>query len=528
MEMERKKISLKNSRRIACLAVLISVFADVSCTKDTLVEQQASVDTVLARFESDHSRTMMDQTLNPVLRWNAGDRISLFGSAVNECYRFTGKDGDAEGSYEHESGSTGMMTAIPVLYAYYPYAESNSITDSGISVNLPWGQSYRAESFGPGAAPMISMAQKVDVPVFEFKPLCGYLNIKLWNASGARVKSVAITAGNGVGIAGPASAYYNGTDAPVLTMGPGAGDEVVLDCGSGVALGKTAATATSFWIVLPPVTLGGGFTIKVTSVDGKVFEKTTTKSRTIQRNVTNSMAPLECTFASSQGEETYGSFWKYVIRNYDTDKDGVMSDSEIAAVKQIDVSGQSFDSLAGLERLVELETLNIANQPVATVDITANRKLIWVYAVGCTNLSQIVVNTLTAGPSIMVSRETNLKHGEDLSAIPARGKALFIPGTSKAYRFAIDFKTSYMGGKDATSMSLAQAKYLVSKYDTFEAMLDLANLSGYKTRVLVTSETYTDYSNGGVIKIWTYTLQGTYKLEALSYIGSYLKLMSVD
>lgn len=75
-----------------------------------------------------------------------------------------------------------------------------------------------------------------------------------------------------------------------------AGNSVTLDCGEGVELGTSASSATVFWIALPPVAMEKGFSLSVTNTDGGVFQKSTSKSRTITRNVYNTMGAVECEF----------------------------------------------------------------------------------------------------------------------------------------------------------------------------------------------------------------------------------------
>ena len=243
------------------------------------------------------TKTSIDQTLNPMIRWSAGDEISVFASSVNEEYSYIGEDGSASGSFEHKSGTTGMLT-YNSIYAVYPYSASNSISDEGLVIEFPTTQTYAANSFGPGAAPMVAVCAASDEPSFNFKPLCGYLKLKLWNSEGKSVRSIALTANGSSKIAGNATVVYNGTSEPTVTMASDATSKVVLDCGTdGVTLGTSASAATVFWITLPPVTMNTGFTVTVTATDGTAIQKATTPSRTITRNTINSMAAFECNFA---------------------------------------------------------------------------------------------------------------------------------------------------------------------------------------------------------------------------------------
>ena len=56
------------------------------------------------------------------LRWNAGDRISLFNKTTdNQEFVFTGETGDATGEFRQvDNGGTPTGGAIPYVIAVYP------------------------------------------------------------------------------------------------------------------------------------------------------------------------------------------------------------------------------------------------------------------------------------------------------------------------------------------------------------------------------------------------------------------------
>ena len=58
------------------------------------------------------------------------------------------------------------------------------------------------------------------------------------------------------------------------------------------------------------------------------------------------------------------NFRSYVSSNFDSDSDGVLSDSEIAAATSIDVSGQGVSSLKGIEHFTALTTLYCQNNQI--------------------------------------------------------------------------------------------------------------------------------------------------------------------
>lgn len=79
---------------------------------------------------------------------------------------------------------------------------------------------------------------------------------------------------------------------PSAMLANDATNEVFLVCDTPVALGATAEESTDFWFVIPPMTFSKGFTISVIQASGGVFEKSTSKSITIERNKLTKMSPI--------------------------------------------------------------------------------------------------------------------------------------------------------------------------------------------------------------------------------------------
>ena len=286
----------------AAMMMLAAAFAMASCAKDEQEEPATGAvryETVQAtagekiQAEITDTKTSIDVSLDPMIRWQTRDQISVFASSANECFEFAGADGDANGSFDHVSGQTGLDT-YSKIYAIYPYSASNSVGSQGLGVTFPSTQTYAENTFGPGAAVMVAAAPAAEIPLFEFRNAGGFLKLVLWSSQETTISKIEFAANNGEAIAGSASVNYTGASDPVVTMASGGSSTVTMDCAGGVTLGTTAESATTFWFALPPVTMAGGFTITVTSTEGMVFTKSTTKSRTITRNTINSMAPIEC------------------------------------------------------------------------------------------------------------------------------------------------------------------------------------------------------------------------------------------
>lgn len=238
------------------------------------------------------------------LRWHAADEIAVFfGNTLNSQYMFAGETGDNSGTFSPIlSNELGTGNSLDAIYAVYPYDKTARITDQGvISLTLPATQSYAENSFGKGANTMIAVTKSTKDTFLPFKNACGYLTLKLYNANGAKLRSVEIKGNAGEKIAGAATATIEYGGAPALVMGEAATTSVTLDCGEqGIELGASADAATELWIALPATTFASGITITATDTKGITFEKSTSKTVDITRNDIQPMAALEAKFEEEE------------------------------------------------------------------------------------------------------------------------------------------------------------------------------------------------------------------------------------
>jgi hypothetical protein len=74
-----------------------------------------------------------------------------------------------------------------------------------------------------------------------------------------------------------------------------------------------------------------------------------------------------------------GNFRNYISNTIDTDRNGMLDQSEIAATTQIDVSSKSIGSLTGISYFKELVTLYCSSNNLTTLDLSSNTSLNGVY-----------------------------------------------------------------------------------------------------------------------------------------------------
>lgn len=255
-------------------------------------------DILYAEFGEEDMRTYLEQ--DKYLRWSAGDEISFFPVTSNVRYRFMGETGANSGVFEEVTSGAISGDALDNCYAVYPYAEGTTISSDGvISFMLPAVQYYQPSSFGLGANTMVAVTANADDNVLRFKNACGYLKLKLY-ADNATVKSIELKGNKGEKLAGSATITAEYGANPVVTMSSGATTAIKLDCGNGVKLSSNADQPTTFLFVIPTITFAEGFTMSVTDVDGKVYEKATKKEFAIERNMIQPMAALKAEFKATK------------------------------------------------------------------------------------------------------------------------------------------------------------------------------------------------------------------------------------
>ena len=280
-------------KRFVASALMVTIIG--ACSTREIDFQTASKADVqfYASFEQpaeDGTRVYANEDL--LLRWTADDRVSIFNQfTYNQQYQFIGETGDYEGGFSKVDNPEFMTgDEIPHVISVYPFQRQTRVSeDEVITFALPSEQSYAQNSFGLGANTMVSVSSGNRL---KYRNVGGYLVVSLYGG-GPFVSSITLKGNNGEKIAGKASITMPLNGTPAVTMANDATTEITLTCETPVPIGATAEDPTRFWFVVPPVTFEKGFTITIKDDMGRVFQKKTTKSITIERNSLSKMAPIE-------------------------------------------------------------------------------------------------------------------------------------------------------------------------------------------------------------------------------------------
>ena len=216
--------------------------------------------------------------------WTSGDQLAVYVDGINapDKYMLFGGAGTEKGSF------SGTVTGSRYV-ALYPYSDrtEEGLEGETLHMKLPTEQAYVKGSFGEGSFPMIAVSQ--DAASLSFQNLCAVLKISMTGT--VAVQAVHFTANDpDLPVAGPATVRTDFSTAPELIMDKGGERTVTLRC---VSVPLDAETPTDFFIVIPPGTYKGGFTLEVETFSGK-FEKKITSDVTFARSQFRHIAPFAC------------------------------------------------------------------------------------------------------------------------------------------------------------------------------------------------------------------------------------------
>ena len=291
----KKKLFLQS---FICLLAVSCTVEEIGDIAPTALEEH---EVFYARIESSKTDTRVHLDENIKILWDAEDQISIFNkSTLNQQYEFRGEDDENSGTFQWVSSDYfGVGNDLVYVCAVYPYQESTSISNSNVlTLNLPAEQTYREESFGPGANTMVTTT---DNHLLVFKNVGGYLALKFYGGNSDQkvsVKSIRLVGNNGEPLSGEATVQLPYDTAPEIKMASTAGKTILLNCEEPVELGTTREDPTIFWMVVPPTDFTDGFTLLVTDTNDDVFIKETHVHLTIDRNNVLRIAPIQVDFNS--------------------------------------------------------------------------------------------------------------------------------------------------------------------------------------------------------------------------------------
>ena len=139
------------------------------------------------------------------------------------------------------------------------------------------------------------------------------------------------------------------------------------------------------------------------------------------------------------------SFRGYIAENADTDKDGLLSESEIAGVTGIDVSDMGIQDLRGIGYFTALQSLDCSDNELTSLDLSANTALQTLSAGG--NRLDIVLDESNAF-DVSSLPGFNMAKASDWTGCTRMGNKLTFTQQEVTYAYA----TGYSGSAEDASL----------------------------------------------------------------------------
>ena len=282
-------IIMRNRLASAALAVLALCACQEESLNISIPEAERFTASIDENYSGAPTRTSLDGEGNVL--WTKGDQVSVFSaSTINEQYQVS--DASAgKASAELSRVSTGSSYVaggeIGNNVAFYPYSSGVAIAQSGSDyvlsgITLPATQAYAESSFANVAFPMASVTASTSDKNLKFKNILG--GIKLRIKGTASIASISVSGNAGEILCGSADVTVSSSEVPSIALSDASATTVTLDCGTaGVQL--NSATATTFIIALPPVTMASGFTVTIKDIYGNQMQKPGAKSEITRSNL---------------------------------------------------------------------------------------------------------------------------------------------------------------------------------------------------------------------------------------------------
>ena len=215
--------------------------------------------------------------------WSGDEEIAVYvdGLESPDKYKLVEGSGSVSGVF---SGTVYGKDKV----ALYPYADKGEegLKDNSLNLVLPSVQPYREGTFAEGVFPMVAVSSTDEL---SFKNLCSVLRISMTGE--VAVQSIKFTAHDSwMAVSGKAAVRTDFADGPELVMSEEGSNEVSLDC---KYVPLDSSEATEFFIVIPPGTYRGGFSIEIKTFSGTVT-RSTDADIVFKRSQVRSIPSFEC------------------------------------------------------------------------------------------------------------------------------------------------------------------------------------------------------------------------------------------
>lgn len=368
---------------------------------------------VVASADNTSSRTTL--AADGTLAWRKGDIMGLYVDRIqnNKAFNYLEERNIFQGSFAYTGQSVDKVT----FYAYYPYSGYSS--GYKVSASIPSIQQSVFDGSGD-----FMIATPIEAAYTESEEMRGLnfafdanshlftiLHLQLLDGqegalSNEYVTAVTVTSEGNV-LSGDFEVDVRSAENPVMFTAPC--DNVKVVFSNRPALSKSQPI--DVWLVVNPTKEDSpiNLSIKVsTSTGAATFttaEPIELHRSTIKHLPIVKVADKWAQTASINDAFTDETLLKLLISKCDSNEDGLLTHGEVATLTELSCEGKRINSLAGLELLTNLTTLNCANNNLTEVlgsqipNVTSlnisNNALIKADLSQCTKLKSLNANGLT-------------------------------------------------------------------------------------------------------------------------------------
>ena len=264
---------------LALLALSVSCrnLAETEAPSGNPEEQVAAGQAIIrATLEQEFSsKTALNENMKVV--WCSGDQIKVFNKENPSGVVYTLLESSAGTTLGKFSGDA--LSGTGPYYAMYPASAAGTLSGSVISLDLPGTQQYAQSSFGNGSC--VSVGSSETTGIMDFYNVLGCVSFSL--ESPKALSGIRVSTRGSEALYGTGSVTVSETPALSLNGQSGTNGSLYLDC-------SAAGTVQSFYLMVPPGSLGSGFIVEFLDTEGKVMLKTASSNRnTVERSVILSM-----------------------------------------------------------------------------------------------------------------------------------------------------------------------------------------------------------------------------------------------
>lgn len=386
-------------RFLACFGCAAVLAASVSCTKDTTVTPEVKQGAIEITASVEGTRTSLE---GADVRWSANDALGIFSGTKFVNAQFTTTDDNAASATFTGDATDAEGTEAAKAFAYYPYAAGATLEGTTVSgLEIPAEQTFAEGTFATTLNPMAAVGE--DHTTLAFRSVGAVLRFKLTGTD--TFNKLILTGNNDESIAGAYALDFSG-EVPVMTFS-GDGKSITVKCASDMTLKADVATVIHF-VVPAGIEFSQGISLKIVRnqfdydeyayVDKEILTRTFTTPLTTAANKLYNVTEFKVEDLSKGMDANLRA---YLLKEYDANKDGLLSQAEAESVTEIYSAGfdGNVSSLGYIERLPNLAELVINSncQELYGLTLSNNTKLTKVTLSPTNGLwSRLEVNNLPA------------------------------------------------------------------------------------------------------------------------------------